>query len=152
MPGCARVWPRARTRSPGLTAGRAVRARRSTSSRPSAIRGDRVRILILSQYYFPEPVEKVHDLARGLVALGHSVQVLTGFPCYPLGRVYDGYRQRAWQRDEIDGVRVLRVPQIPDHSHSVVKRAIYYGSFAVSATAFGPAHLDPADVLLVYQA
>jgi len=111
-----------------------------------------VRILILSQYYFPEPVEKVHDLARGLVALGHSVQVLTGFPCYPLGRVYDGYRQRAWQREERDGVRILRVPQIPDHSHSAVKRAVYYGSFAVSATMFGPAHLEPADVLLVYQA
>jgi glycosyltransferase involved in cell wall biosynthesis len=111
-----------------------------------------VRILILSQYYFPEPVEKVHDLARGLVALGHSVQVLTGVPCYPLGRVYEGYRQRAWQREEIDGVHVLRVPQIPDHSHSAIKRAIYYGSFAVSATAFGPAHLEPADVMLVYQA
>jgi len=49
-----------------------------------------MRVLLLSQYYYPEPVEKVHDLARGLVRLGHEVQVVTGFPCYPRGQTYAG--------------------------------------------------------------
>ena len=111
-----------------------------------------MRVLLLSQYYDPEPVEKVHDLARGLAALGHQVQVLTGFPCYPLGRIYDGWRQKALQRQTLDGVEILRVPQIPDHSASVFRRMVYYCSFAVSSAVAGLVAAERPDVILVYQA
>jgi glycosyltransferase involved in cell wall biosynthesis len=110
-----------------------------------------MRILILSQYYAPEPVEKVEDLARGLARLGHQVQVLTGFPCYPQGQTYSGYRQR-WVQEEVqDGVLVTRVPQLPDHSRSVFRRTLYYLSFAVSAATIGLWHVRPADIVWVYQ-
>lgn len=111
-----------------------------------------MRILFLTQYYYPEPVEKVHDLARGLVRLGHDVQVLTSFPCYPRGEIYDGHRQRWAAEEEIDGVRILRVPQLPDHSQAAWKRAVYYLSFAASAGTIGTFKVQRADVLLVYQA
>jgi colanic acid biosynthesis glycosyl transferase WcaI len=111
-----------------------------------------MRILIVSQYYDPEPVEKVHDLARGLVSIGHDVEVLTGFPCYPLGRIYEGWRQRLWQREVMDGVRVIRVPQIPDHSASVLRRVIYYCSFAFFSAIIGVLLARRPDVVLVYQA
>jgi glycosyltransferase involved in cell wall biosynthesis len=111
-----------------------------------------VRVLLLTQYYHPEPVEKVHDLARGLVRRGHEVEVLTGFPCYPVGKIYAGYRQRLVRREELDGVKILRVPQIPDHSRSAVRRAVYYLSFAVAAAAVGPMTARRPDVIIVYQA
>lgn len=111
-----------------------------------------MRVLLLTQYYHPEPVEKVHDLARGLVRRGHDVQVLTSVPCYPRGEIYDGYRLSLGKEETIDGVRVLRVPQIPDHSHTAWKRAIYYLSFALSAAILGTPRVRQADVLLVYQA
>lgn len=110
-----------------------------------------MRILLLSQYYIPEPVEKVHDLACGLQSAGHDVEVLTGFPCYPLGRTYDGYRQGLLTEEEIDGVRVCRVPQLPDHSRSVIRRTLYYLSFCVAAMLFGPFRMRRPDVVLVYQ-
>jgi len=111
-----------------------------------------MRVLILSQYYSPEPVEKVHDLASGLVRLGHEVEVLTGFPCYPHGKIYKGYRQRLVQTEIMDGVTVHRIPQRPDHSQSALKRILYYVSFALSAAAIGPFVVRRPDVVVVYQA
>lgn len=111
-----------------------------------------MRVLILSQYYSPEPVEKVHDLASGLVRSGHEVEVLTGFPCYPHGKIYPGFRQRLISREEMDGVTVRRIPQLPDHSRSVLRRVLYYISFAMSAMLIGPFALRRPDVIVVYQA
>lgn len=111
-----------------------------------------MRVLILSQYYTPEPVEKVHDLASGLVRNGHEVEVLTGFPCYPHGKIYSGYRQRLASHEVLDGVTVRRIPQLPDHSRSVLRRVLYYMSFALSAIGLGPFLVRKADVVVVYQA
>jgi colanic acid biosynthesis glycosyl transferase WcaI len=111
-----------------------------------------MRILILSQYYSPEPVEKVHDLASGLVRSGHDVEVLTGFPCYPHGKIYPGFRQRFLSTEILDGVTVRRVPQLPDHSRSVLRRVLYYVSFAISAMGIGPFVVRKPDVVVVYQA
>lgn len=111
-----------------------------------------MRILVLSQYYFPEPVEKIHDLAAGLARLGHEVEVLTGFPCYPAGAIYPGYSQRPFWTETIDGVTVRRIPQVPDHSNSAARRAVYYLSFAASASAVGTLRVRRPDVILVYQA
>jgi colanic acid biosynthesis glycosyl transferase WcaI len=111
-----------------------------------------MRILILSQYYSPEPVEKVHDLASGLVRNGHEVEVLTGFPCYPHGKIYEGYRQRMVSRETLDGVHVIRVPQFPDHSQSALRRILYYISFAFSAMWIGLFVVRRPNVVVVYQA
>lgn len=113
---------------------------------------DSMKVLILSQYYYPEPVEKVHDLAKGLKARGHGVAVLTGFPCYPLGRTYSGYKQSMIRREVVDGIEIVRVPQFPDHSDSPLRRAMYYVSFAASASIIGSLCAFRPEVLWVYQA
>ena len=43
-----------------------------------------MKILIVSQYYYPERF-KVTDLAEELFARGNHVDVLTGLPNYPEG-------------------------------------------------------------------
>lgn len=110
-----------------------------------------MKVLILSQYYAPEPAFKMPDLARALIKKGHEVEVLTGFPCYPIGKTYEGYCQ-GWPTAETEeGVTVRRIPQFADHSRSAVRRALYYLSFAISAAFFGTFLVKRADVLLVYQ-
>ena len=109
-----------------------------------------MRVLILSQWYLPEPDIKIHLLAKDLVARGHRVTSITGFPNYPQGRIYPGYHQRLWQWEQRDGVRILRLPLYPDHSRSSVKRVLNYLSFAVSASLLGPALCSPAEVMWVY--
>jgi sugar O-acyltransferase (sialic acid O-acetyltransferase NeuD family) len=110
-----------------------------------------MKVLLLTQYYTPEPVEKFADLARSLAQQGHEVEVLTSFPCYPLGRVYQGFRQRICQTEHVDGYTMIRVPQVADHSRSVFRRALYYFSFALSAATIGLFKVHRADVILVYQ-
>lgn len=109
-----------------------------------------MRILLLSQWYVPEPDIKVHLLGKDLVARGHQVTAITGFPNYPQGRIYLGYRQRLWQWEHRDGVRVLRLPLYPDHSRSAARRILNYISFAASASLMGPVLCGAADVMWVY--
>src|SRR5438445_13644425 len=109
-----------------------------------------MRILILTQNYVPEPDTKMHVLGRALHLRGHAITVITGYPNYPEGRIYSGYRQRVWHTEVLDGVRIVRVPLYPDHSRSAVRRSLNYLSFAVSASMIGPVACGPADVMLVY--
>ncbi len=108
-----------------------------------------MRILILSQYYTPEPIPKPHELAIGLTERGHQVTAITAFPNYPTGRFYPGTKVRPWSREVLDGVCVIRLPLFPDHSQSAVRRCLNYGSFALSAMTIGVAIGGGADVLYV---
>jgi glycosyltransferase involved in cell wall biosynthesis len=110
-----------------------------------------LRIVTLSQHYAPEPCDlRGHALGRELVARGHQVTALCGLPNYPYGKLYRGYRQRPWTREEMDGVRVFRLPIFPDHSLSAKRRAAHYLSFAASASLLGPMLCGRADAMWVY--
>lgn len=96
-------------------------------------------ILMITQYFQPEPMFKVLPLAKAFRDRGHEVEVLTGFPNYPGGKLYDGYRVRTWQRETIDGLSVIRLPLYPSHNRSALRRIANYLSFGVSAATLGPA-------------
>lgn len=109
-----------------------------------------MRILFVTQWFDPEPVPKGLAFARALQAAGHSVEVLTGFPNYPGGKVYPGYRIRPWQVTELDGVRVVRVPLYPSHDGSALRRVLNYASFCASVAMLGPLLTRRCDVIYVY--
>src|SRR6187551_3181899 len=85
-----------------------------------------MRILYLTQWFEPEPAFKGLAFAKALVERGHEVEVVTGFPNYPIGKVYPGYRVRAYQREVIDGIVVHRVPLYPSHDRSSFRRGLNY--------------------------
>ena len=97
-----------------------------------------MKLLMLSQYYDPEPFPFPHQTAKRMREKGHQVKVLTGFPSYPRGCIYPGYRQSLLKREAIDGVEVIRLPLLPDHSLSSARRTLYYVSLAASATVIAP--------------
>jgi colanic acid biosynthesis glycosyl transferase WcaI len=111
-----------------------------------------VKIGVLSQWFDPEPGPAAIPgvLARELVRAGHDVSVLTGFPNYPSGRVYSGYRQRIRSKSLIDGYNLTRVPLYPSHDGSALGRLANYSSFALAATAFGRPALKNLDGIWVY--
>lgn len=109
-----------------------------------------MRILMLTQWFDPEPTFKGLAFAKELVRLGHEVEVLTGFPNYPGGKLYDGYKVRLLQRENIEGISVLRVPLYPSHDGSALKRIANYISFALSAAFLGALLVKPADIMYVY--
>lgn len=108
-----------------------------------------MRILMLTQWFDPEPTFKGLLFAKALRDQGHDVEVLTGFPNYPGGKVYPGYRQRAYSRERLEGVTVHRVPLYPSHDSSAVRRAANYLSFALSSTAASLVIRKP-DVVYLY--
>ena len=108
-----------------------------------------MRVLILSQYYFPEAVPKPHELAEELAAAGHEVSVLTGYPHYPGGVLADGYRLALFKRETIRQIPVLRVFELPYHSTNPLLRIANYCSFMISAT-FGALFTPKCDVIYVW--
>lgn len=108
------------------------------------------KVLLLTQWFDPEPTIKGLPFARELVRLGFDVEVLTGFPNYPQGRLYAGYRQRWLQRETIDGVRIRRVPLYPSHDQSALRRVLNYASFAVTSLLYGLRAAGRADVIYAY--
>jgi colanic acid biosynthesis glycosyl transferase WcaI len=107
-----------------------------------------MKVLLLTQWFHPEP-ESSRGLpfARWLQARGHDVTILTGFPNYPKGELYPGYKLKVRQWDEVQGVKVLRVPLYPNHDTSASKRIVNYASFAAAATVIGMPLVGDVDVV-----
>lgn len=109
-----------------------------------------MRVLLLTQWFDPEPTFKGIAFARELHRQGFEVEVLTGFPNYPGGKIYPGYRMSLLDRKVIDGVTVTRVPLYASHDQSAVRRVLNYASFAASATIAGLFCIRKPDVIYAY--
>lgn len=107
--------------------------------------------MIISQWFDPEPISKGLAFARALANRGHQVEVLTGFPNYPGGKLYQGYRLKPLQREYANGIRITRVVLYPSHNRSAVQRAANYLSFALTAATLGLPSVQLPDVVYVYQ-
>lgn len=111
-----------------------------------------MNILLLTQLFQPEPNHlKGLSFAKELVKKGHNVEVLTGFPNYPGGRVYPGYKIRLYQRDLIDDVPIIRVALYPSHNNSGLQRVFCYISFALMASLIGLFLIKRPNIVHVYQ-
>jgi glycosyltransferase involved in cell wall biosynthesis len=109
-----------------------------------------MRILVLSQHFPPEPVVRLRDLTERLVAHGHKVSVLTTFPSYPLGKVYDGYSMSLRAHHQELGARITRVAAMPYRGLAASKRMLSYGSFAATALLLGLLPGRKPDVIYTY--
>jgi len=96
-----------------------------------------MHILFLTHYFPPEvnaPASRTYENAKRWVKAGHQVTVITCFPNHPKGIIYPGYRNRLYQWDEKDGIRVLRVKTYLSANQGFLKRIFNYVSFMFSAT------------------
>jgi glycosyltransferase involved in cell wall biosynthesis len=96
-----------------------------------------MRVLVVSQYFWPEGF-RINELCKSLVERGVSIDVLTGKPNYPQGKVFDGYRAGGCQNEQHDGINVSRVPLFPRGQNSRIRLALNYLSFIFSGLLFGP--------------
>jgi glycosyltransferase involved in cell wall biosynthesis len=110
-----------------------------------------IRVLLLTQWFDPEPTFKGLIFARELAKQGFEVEVVTGFPNYPSGKIYPGYRIKWMQREFIDGIQITRLPLYPNHDQSAIKRILNYTSFAISACIYGLLFIRQPSVMYVHQ-
>ena len=109
-----------------------------------------IRVLLLTQWFDPEPTFKGLAFARELVRRGFEVEVVTGYPNYPVGRLYPGYKLRLLRREIVDGVKIARVLLYPSHDRSAFRRVLNYASFGLSSFIYGLFAAGRADVIYAY--
>jgi len=95
-----------------------------------------MKILFLTDNFPPEtnaPAVRTHDHTRRWVEAGHEVVVITCAPNFPRGRVFDGYANRLFAREEVDGIHVIRVWTYISANEGFARRITDYVSFMIAA-------------------
>ena len=100
-----------------------------------------MHILFLSDNFPPEvnaPASRTFEHCREWVRAGHRVTVITCAPNFPKGKVYEGYRNRLWQRERMDGIEVIRVWSYITANEGFTRRILDYLSYMFMAILAGP--------------
>ena len=109
-----------------------------------------MHILFLTDNFPPEtnaPASRTHEHTRRWAAAGHRVTVVTTAPNFPAGKIFEGYHNRLWQRERIDGVEVIRLWTYITANEGFLRRTLDYVSFMVSAILATP-FLPRPDVIV----
>ena len=105
--------------------------KKKTSSRAKTVKK---KILVVCQYYKPEPF-RISDICEEMVRRGHEIQVVTGYPNYPEGILYEGYGKGKHIDEIINGVKVHRCYTVPRQT-GTIKRMMNYYSYVVSSVKY----------------
>lgn len=99
-----------------------------------------MKLLFLSDNFPPEsnaPASRTYEHSREWVKEGVDVTVITCNPNFPYGRVYEGYENKLYKREIIDGIKVIRVWSYMTENKGAIKRIADYFSYALSAVLAG---------------
>ncbi len=99
-----------------------------------------MKLLFLSDNFPPEgnaPATRTYEHCKEWVKQGVEVTVITCNPNFPYGKVYDGYKNKLYQSEVIDGIKVIRVWSYMAENKGAIKRIADYVSYAFSAILAG---------------
>ena len=108
-----------------------------------------MKILVICQHYWPEPYP-LADTCEELVRRGHEVHVVTGVPNYPMGYIYDQYKNGKNREQIHNGVRITRTYTI-GRRQNVLFRILNYFSYGISSTAYVLGLKEEYDVVYTNQ-
>ena len=94
------------------------------------------KILIVTELFYPEEF-KINDIALYWVKKGFKVDVLTLTPTYPVGKVFDGYKNSILRKDNFQGIRIYRVRAISGYQTSFFKKILKYFNFMIIGSIVG---------------
>lgn len=109
-----------------------------------------MKLIFLCHYFPPEvnaPATRTYEHCREWVRQGHEVTVVTCAPNHPTGVVYQGYRNKPWQGEWRDGIRVIRLWTLLAANEGFARRTANYVSYMLSALLAAP-FLPAADVVV----
>ena len=91
-----------------------------------------MKILIITQYFWPENF-RVNDLVSEWKSKGYKVDILTGKPNYPGGKLFEDYKVNKKKYEFFEECQIYRVPILLRGSASKFDLAVNYMSFLFSA-------------------
>ncbi len=109
-----------------------------------------MRILFFTHYYPPEvnaPASRTSEHCRAWAAAGAEVTVVTCAPNHPHGKLYPGFRNKLWQSETLDGVKVVRVWSWLAANEGFLPRILNYVSY-MAASILALPFLPRADVVV----
>ena len=109
-----------------------------------------MRILIVSQYFWPESFS-ISEVVKSLHESDIEVEVLTGKPNYPRGKIFPGYHAWGCQKEVYNGININRIP-LMSRGDGGWRLALNYFSFILSGLIFAPWMLRKKkfDVIFIY--
>ena len=99
-----------------------------------------MKILFLTDNFPPEfnaPASRTYAHCKEWVRQGAEVTVITGAPNFPKGKVFEGYKNRWKQTEEMDGIRVIRVWTYIAANEGFLKRTLDFISFMFTSFSAG---------------
>lgn len=99
-----------------------------------------MKLLFLTDNFPPEvnaPASRTYAHCKEWVNNGVDVTVITCAPNFPQGKVYKGYKNKLYQVENMDGIKVIRVWTYITGNEGFIKRTLDYISFSVSAFGAG---------------
>lgn len=109
-----------------------------------------MHILFITDNFPPEtnaPASRTYEHSLEWVRLGHQVTVLTCAPNFPKGRVFAGYTNKIWQKEIINGIKVIRVWTFITANEGLIKRSLDHASFMFSSF-FASFFIKDIDVII----
>lgn len=108
-----------------------------------------MKILFITDNFPPEvnaPATRTYEHCQEWVKQGDEVTVITCFPNFPKGKVYEGYKNKLYQTEYIDGIKVIRVWSYITANAGFAKRIVDFMSFAFMS--FWAGLLKETDVII----
>ncbi|MCK7521466.1 MAG: hypothetical protein MZV64_29155 [Ignavibacteriales bacterium] len=87
-----------------------------------------MKILIVGEVFYPEEF-LINDLALEWKKNGFHVDVLTRVPSYPQDKIFPGFKNKIFQKNNFNGITVFRFPVILGYQSSKLKKIINYINF-----------------------
>lgn len=99
-----------------------------------------MKILILSQYFYPEvgaTQNRIYEFAKYLASQGHKTTIITEFPNHPTGIIPKEYKYRLIEKEFIDRFNIIRVWVFTTKRKNAITRIFFYISYMIMSVIAG---------------
>ena len=99
-----------------------------------------MNILFFADNFPPEvnaAATRVYERALYWIKWEHKVTFVTSAPNFPQGKVYSGYKNKWYQAEDMDGIRVVRVKTFIAKNSGFLLRILDFLSYMVTAFVAG---------------
>lgn len=88
------------------------------------------KILIVSECFYPEEF-KINDIALSWQEKDYDVDVLTLNPTYPMGKVFEGYKNKAFYKETYNNINIYRIRAVTGYKDNLIKKILKYINFLI---------------------
>lgn len=99
-----------------------------------------MNILFLTDNFYPEtnaPSKRTLEHCKEWISQGHNITIITGVPNFPKGKVFEGYKNKIYQSENINDLKVKRVWTFISSNEGFFLRILDYISFMISSLFCG---------------